>query len=199
MRQLRAAILVPVFACAVSVGNARGAIISVGGDECGTDPLLGLTFTLPPPLVSCSSSPDPVQGIAGAVSPAGTTGTLYGSDILSVDFLVTPTNLSFLPSLTVGESSALTMIQLIPGGFRLFNPSGPGICPDGPSTCPVDVLITLTGLAPEDFGTSFTVSAVNTTQRVPEPATIALVATGLAAVFARKRRSRRSSGGKLRL
>ena len=75
------------------------------------------------------------------------------------------------------------MIQLIPGGFRLFNPSGPGICPDGPSTCPVDVLITITDLAPEDSGTSFTVAAVNTTQRVPEPATIALVSTGLAAVI----------------
>lgn len=196
MRQLRRAMLIPVFACAMSVGNARAAVISVSGDECGTDPLLGLTFSLPLPLVSCSSSPDPVQGMAGLVSEAGTAGTLYGSDILSVDFLVAPTNPSFLDFLEVGEESALTMIELIPGGFRLFNPSGPGICPDGPSTCPVDVLITITDLAPEDLGTSFTVAAVND---VPEPATIALVSAGLAAVIARRGRSRRSRGRGLRL
>jgi len=196
MRQLRRAMIIPVFECAMSVGNARAAVISVSGDECGTDPLLGLTFSLPLPLVNCSSSPDPVQGMAGLVSPAGTPGTLYGSDILSVDFLVTPTNPSFLASLEVGEESALTMIELIPGGFRLFNPSGPGICPDGPSTCPVDVLITITDLAPEDLGTSFTVAAVN---GVPEPATIALVSAGLAAVIARRGRSRRSRGRGLRL
>ena len=198
MRQLRLAMLVPVFACAMSVGNARAAIISVSGDECGTDPLLGLTFSLPLPLVSCSSSPDPIQGTAGFVSPAGAPGTLYGSDILSVDFLVTPANPSFFDSLEVGEESALTMIELIPGGFRLFNPSGPGICPDGPSTCPVDVLITITDVDPEDLGTAFMVAAVNDT-RVPEPVTIALVSTGLAAVIARRGRSRRSGGRRLRL
>lgn len=199
MRQLRVAMLVPVFACAMSVGNARGAVISVSGDECGTPPLLGLTFTLPTALENCSSSPDPIQGIAGSVSPEDDgPGTVYGDDILSIDFLVTTTNPLFFQSLRVGDGSALTTIELIPGGFRLFNEFGPGICPDGPSTCPVDVLITLADLAPEDLGTSITVTAVNTTQ-VPEPAAVAFVATGLAAVVARRRRSRWPGGRQPRL
>lgn len=197
MRQLRVAMLVPVFACAMSVGNARGAVISVSGDECGTPPLLGLTFTLPTAFENCSSSPTPIQGIAGSVSDDDP-GTVYGDDILSIDFLVTTTNPLFFQSLRVGDGSALTMIELIPGGFRLFNESGPGICPDGPSTCPVDVLITLGDLAPEDLGTSIRVTAVNTTQ-VPEPAAVAFIATGLAGVVARRRRSRRPGGRQPRL
>ena len=194
MRQLRFALLVPVIVCAASVGNARAATMGLESDNCGTPPLLGLTIRFPTSLVSCGASTlDATSGGIGSVFDMDTSTPLYGNEITSITLLLSVAPLTPV-TLTPNTTSIFNSIVASPDGTSLFI-SGPGflVCTDGPSVCPnIDLVIgALSGFAE---GTTITVTAVNgAATAVPEPATLALVSSGLAAVLARRRSRLRSS------
>jgi hypothetical protein len=201
MRRIAFALVVVL---AVSSRLAAAAAISVAGADCGTDPLLGLTFTTAtgtnlPLVVNGSGVACPSGGIGlGAIvgeSGSGQSAPLYGVDITSIQFEVSDP--SQLANLEILRGSALDQLTLTTSGFLLTGNVGIQIfCNifdvEGlPGTCsPVDALITFSGFEP---GTTFTVSAVNGIPAVPEPATLSLFGTGLAAALVRRRRGRFSA------
>ena len=207
MRRIVLALLVAV------VGSARfasGAAISVAGAECGTPPLGTLSFTTQTgsnlSIVTTENGtlacPDVPTG--GSLGDFGfgsllsdTTGApLYGTSLTSLDLTISGvTDVSLLdPASFPNVPFAFTNIQFLGGNtFRLSG--GPGIqiscftsdiLTDGQRCTPDDALILFNGFA---TGTTFTVAAVNP---VPEPATSALLLSGLGAALVRRVRRRRT-------
>ncbi|HYT76608.1 MAG TPA: PEP-CTERM sorting domain-containing protein [Vicinamibacterales bacterium] len=167
---------------------ASAAAISVAGADCGTDQLLGLTFTVP--TAGTAACPD--VAIGGIVGTDGS--PLYGLAITSVEFTIS--DLSQLDGLFVLEGSALGTgeggLTFTPTGFILSG--SPGIVigcvivadGGGISCSPKDAVITLRGFT---SGTQFTVTGVNGIT-VPEPATMTLLLMGAGAAAFRRRRIR---------
>jgi len=196
----RVVLFAMVFAVVASARLATAAAISVAGAECGSDPLLGLSFTTTtgtnlPLLVNASgvACPENNIGIGAIVNDSGSA-PLYGTTITSLDLMIAAD--VPLSSLETLRGSVFT--DITPLGNDLFRLSGgPGIqitCLLGPPTTdtrlpicsPKDALITFSGF-PEN--TTFTVTAVNP---VPEPASTALMVAGVSAMLVRRRaRSRR--------
>ncbi|HTL44425.1 MAG TPA: PEP-CTERM sorting domain-containing protein [Vicinamibacterales bacterium] len=188
MRRIVLALLVAV------VGSARfasGAAISVAGAECGTGDLLGLQFTtLTGSNVTSNACPDNNLGVGRIVDSTGST-PLYGSSITSIDLAI-----SSVPTDGIDILQGSAFSDILPLGnnvFRLFGGTGIQITCGSPiSTAdfivcsPKDAVITFSGFAPN---TAFDVTAVNP---VPEPATSALLLSGLGAALVRRVRRRRT-------
>src|SRR5215216_5997077 len=86
MRRLSILLLLPLLLVSRSAFAAR---ISLAGSDCGTDPLLGLTFTattVAGGVTGTTACPD--VAIGAIVDPTGTT-PLYGTSITSVGFSIT--------------------------------------------------------------------------------------------------------------
>jgi hypothetical protein len=181
MRRVMFALL---FAVVASARFASAAAISVAGAECGTPPLLGLTFTID--TIGTTSCP----GAIGSILDLPSGDTPYGDPITSIDFTVTGGSIS---NLTVAENSALSTLTFTNLGFELSSDVG---IPVGCSFtndvrfCITDVLITFPNTEGLTSGTTFKVTAVNGITAVPEPATSALLLTGLSAAFVRRRARR---------
>jgi hypothetical protein len=186
MRHFRTAVLIPIFTCAVAVNQAHALQIEFAGDECGSPDLLGLTLVVGGPfgqtIEGCESSFGP--GGFGAVSD-GTT-PFYGEFIESIELEIgglTPADV-----VTAGDSSsnALDLIEdLGDGRFRLFT-DGPGLDVCSLDGCIGDAVLSFAEL-PDDREFMIKVVAVND-QAIPEPATVAVTALGLAATAFRRRR-----------
>jgi len=196
MRRIVFALLIAV------VGSARfasAAAISVAGAECGTPPLLGLSFTAGSTgsnltlidtntgTVACPTNTDLGSLGFGAIVDDKTATTLYGPDITSVDLKIT----GLTPNTTIDllNGFAFDTIEFLGNDtYRLSGGTGIHIqCSELRVFCaPKDALI-LFDEFPE--GTSFEVTAVNP---VPEPATGALILTGLSAALVRRRRRKLS-------
>jgi len=197
---IRRVVLAAVF-LAAACRVASAAAISVAGADCGTDPLLGLTFTTATgtnlPLVVNGSVACPAGGLGlGAIvgePGSGNSGPLYGPAITSIEFDVSDP--AQLGNLEILRGSLLDHITLTSTGFLLTGDPGiqigcgfpTDIEGGGSVVCsPTDALITFSGF---EANTTFTVAAVNgIPAAVPEPATLTLLATGLAAVAIRRRR-----------
>jgi hypothetical protein len=194
MRRLALLLLLPLLLVSRSAYAAR---ISLAGADCGTDPLLGLSFTVDTVsggvqgTVAC-----PEVAIGGIVDSSGFT-PLYGSSITSVGFTISnPGQITESNPLVVDDGSAIAANQIftsVEEGFLLSGGSvdiGCGIIvgDDTPFPCsPRDLTIFISGFEP---GTTFTVTSVNgISVPVPEPASISLLLAGLAAGALRRRRS----------
>jgi hypothetical protein len=190
-----------LFAVVASARFASAAAISVAGADCGSDPLLGLTFVsatgsnLSSLVLNTSGSLCPSDNLGfGAIVNTSDSAPLYGPSITSLDLMITNPDVS-ITDLTSLQGSAFTEITPIGNDtFRLSGGDGIQVsCLSSvrtenfsqPVCSPVDALITFDGFAKN---TTFAVTAVNP---VPEPATGALVLTGLGAVFLLGRRARR--------
>lgn len=182
---------------------AEAATISFASGNCGTPPLLGLTFTVQVSgLPSGGTVACPGAAVGSLVTGLGT--PLYGSSITSIGFTITNPGqitasnplLVTLPGTpapygtyqTFGVGSSFTNVT---GGFVITAPPGSPIpvgCTvsgDGTFCFPPDLEIFVSGFA---VGTTFTVTSVNGSA-VPEPATLTLLGLGLAAAAVRRRRS----------
>jgi hypothetical protein len=203
MRRVALAVIVLV---AASCRLASAAAISVAGADCGTDPLLGLTFTtatgtnLPLVLngsgVACPSGGIGLGAIIGEPG-SGDAGPLYGLAITSIEFEVSDP--AQLDGLEILKGSALDHLTLTRTGFVLTGDPGIEIgctilfdVEGAPIVCsPKDALITFSGFEPD---TTFSVAAVNGIAAVPEPASLTLLGIGTAAAAAiRRRRQTRSA------
>lgn len=197
MRRIAFALL---FAVVATARFASAAAISVAGADCGSDPLLGLTFTTVTgtnlPLVLNSSGvacPEGNLGV-GAIVNTSDSAPLYGPTITSLDLMITNPDFA-ITDLEMLKGSVFT--DITPIGDDTFRFSGgagipitcfsrlPGADVELAECSPMDALITFEGF-PED--TTFAVTAVNP---VPEPATGALLLSGISAALVR-RRSRRT-------
>jgi hypothetical protein len=190
MRRIVVALVTAVLA---SARFASGAAISVAGAECGSPPLLGLTVTVPASGTNITGSACPDGSFGAIFGGTGTgDGALYGSPVQTVDFSFTGDVNQLLANFEFIPGSAFDTVTQTRTGFRL---SGTGILaclpsPESDSHCFTDALVTF-----RDFpsGTSLQVTAVNGITAVPEPATSALLVSGLgAALIRRRRRGRRS-------
>jgi hypothetical protein len=174
--------------------TAEAASISIAGADCGTPPLLGLTFIVPlsgeSTGVACPDSPI----LGSLVNPDGT--PAYGPEVTSVEFSISnPDQITDDNPLIVDLTSALGAGFTFSNVDRGFILAGkPGIvvgCPVGDfdvaPACVDDAVITFSGFEP---GTTVVVEAVNGIAAVPEPATLVLTLGGLA-VLRTRRRSRR--------
>jgi hypothetical protein len=173
---------------------AQAAAISVAGADCGTDPLLGLTFTT---LTGSSGALDsagcPTLGF-GLGSIAGSEGSLYGPVVNSIEFRISDPGQVLASGLTVSGgaigSGPTGVIEYTETGFRLsggFGIYAPCTFIGGTSDGPCgfkDALITFSGF---EAGTVFTVAAVNGIAAVPEPGTLGLLLAGLGAAVAGRR------------
>jgi hypothetical protein len=181
-------------------GNAYAATISVASADCGTPVLLGLTFvTTTGSNIGTGSAGCPEVGIGAIIDPGGSGGgggsPLYGLNITSIGFLIIDPS-GHPPSIVVDLDSALGAGMTIPepgGGFLLTDPKGISIVCRGdfdaaPLCFPHDAVIFFSGFTP---GTEFRVTLVNGVAAVPEPATLSLLAGGLAAAAWRRRRRSR--------
>ena len=183
---------------------ASAAAISVAGADCGTDPLLGLSFTTttgtnlplifnPTTGVACPANNIGLGAIVGNTNSGP--GGLYGPAVTSIAIDISnPEQLD--GHLGVLEGSSLDLVTFTSTGFILTGTPGIEIgcgsltrseLSDSIVCSPRDALITFTGFAP---GTTFSVSAVNDISAVPEPATLTLLASGLAAAAVRRRAKR---------
>jgi hypothetical protein len=192
MRRIAILLLLPLLLVSRSAYAAR---ISLAGADCGTDPLLGLSFTVNTPAggvqgtVAC-----PEVAIGAIVDPTGFT-PLYGSSITSVGFSITnPEQINSDNPLVVDDGSSIganTTFESAEGGFLLTGGSvdincGSSFTYDTAPPCsPRDLTIFIEGF---EQGTTFRVTSVNGIS-VPEPATMSLLLAGLAAGALRRRRS----------
>ena len=178
---------------------AQAAAISVAGADCGTDPLLGLTFTTltgasAPLIAGC---PTGGFGLGSIVNGSG--GSLYGPVVNSIEFSISdraqftdnPLTVLYTSAIGAGEGGLLEYTETgfrLSGGPGIFAPcTFAGVTYDGPCGHR-DALVTFSGFT---AGTEFTVVAVNGISAVPEPGTLGLLLTGLgAAVVGRRRRGR---------
>jgi hypothetical protein len=191
MRRIVFAVLIAV------VGSARfasAAAISVAGAECGTPPLLGLSFTagstgtnLTLIDTSTGSVACPTTDLGsfgfGAIVDEDTDTPLYGPNITSLDVMIT--GLTSDTTLEILNGFAFDTIDSLGNNlYRLSGGTGIHIqCSTIRVFCaPDDALILFDGFRD---GASFMVTAVNP---VPEPATGALILTGLSAALVRRRR-----------
>ncbi len=186
-----------VFALLVAVvGSARfasGAAISVAGAECGSPPLLGLTLTVPitGSNITGEACPDGSFGAIFGNTGSGDSGPLYGSPVQTIDFSFTGDVSQLLANFEFLSGSAFDTVVPTETGFRL---SGGGIfaCIPTPAVdlnCFTDAVVTFRGFP---AGTSLQVTAVNgITAPVPEPATAALILSGVSAALIRRGRGRR--------
>lgn len=84
MRRLAFALVLPLIA--FGAVRAEAARISFAGADCGSDPLLGLTFTSPIPIAGGSVACD---GFAfGSILDPGTGLPIYGPEIFSIGFTI---------------------------------------------------------------------------------------------------------------
>jgi hypothetical protein len=174
---------------------AQAAAISVAGADCGTDPLLGLTFTAP--LSGSSGALDgagcPTGGFGLGSIVDGSGAGLYGPVVNSIQFSISDPGQVLSSGLSVFGAIGTDPggVEFTETGFRLSG--GPGIyatCTfiggrtfDGPCGYK-DALITFSGF---EAGTQFTVVAVNGISTVPEPGTLGLLLTGLGGTVASRR------------
>ncbi|HTI39679.1 MAG TPA: PEP-CTERM sorting domain-containing protein [Vicinamibacterales bacterium] len=185
MRRVAVALL---FAMLATVRFAHAAAISVAGAECGSPPLLGLQIIVPATGSNLGTAcPDNSFGSIFGDTGGGETGPLYGSPLLTIDFTVS--DLSALANLEILQGSAFDKLVTTPTGFEL---QGGGILACAPSKDPAtdcfpDAVVTFSDFNP---GTVLRVTAVNGVA-VPEPATTALILSGMTAAFVRRRARRR--------
>jgi hypothetical protein len=183
---MRRVVVALLFAVVASTRFASAAAISVAGAECGSDPLLGLTFTIATTgNTSCPGAFGSILDSSG--DPA------YGDPITSIDFTIVNGTLN-PDDLTVGENSALPDLTFTDSGFQLSGgeiPVGCFFTTTDVGFCITDVLITFPNTEGLTSDTIFKVTAVNGITAVPEPATGALLLAGLSAAFVRRRARRR--------
>ena len=180
---MRRVVIALLFAVVASARFAGAAAISVAGAECGSPPLLGLEFSID--TTGSTSCP----GAFGSILDLSSGDTPYGNPITSIDFTVTGGSIG---NLTVDPHSALPVLTFTNFGFELSG--GNGItagCSRDPIFCITDVLITFPITEGLTSDTIFKVTAVNGVTTVPEPATAALILSGLGAAFLRRRAGRR--------
>lgn len=197
MRRVAFAVLFALVACA---RFASAAAISVAGADCGSDPLLGLTFTTQtgtnlPLVVNSSGAACPTDNIGvGAIVNTSDSAPLYGPTITSLDLTITNpdvaiTNLEMLRGSAFADITAIgnDTFRLSGGtGIQVTCVSQPGIDLRGSVCSPRDALITFDAFP---TNTTFSVTAVNP---VPEPATGALMLIGLSGIVVLGRRARRA-------
>jgi hypothetical protein len=186
---MRRVVLALVAAVLASARFASGAAISVAGADCGSPPLLGLTMIVPDTGTNITGTACP-DGSFGAIfgNTGDGSGPLYGSPVQTIDFSFSG-DLSQLGTLEVIPGSAFDTIEPTETGFRL---SGSGIpaCLSislADVSCFTDAVVTFRGFP---GGTTLAVTGVNGIS-VPEPATGALILSGVGAVVMRRRNRRR--------
>ncbi len=184
---------------------AQAASISLAGADCGTDPLLGLTFTtLTGTSAALNSAGCPTGGFGLGSIVNGSGGSLYGPVVNSIEFSISdraqftdnPLTVLYTSAIGAGEGGLLVYTETgfrLSGGPGIFAPcTFVGVTYDGPCGYR-DALITFSGFA---AGTEFTVVAVNGISAVPEPGTLGLLLTGVgAAIVSRRRRGRSRQAG----
>lgn len=181
MRRVMVAFL---FSVVAGARLASAAAISVAGAECGSPPLLGLEFS----ITTTGSTSCP--GAFGSILDLSSDAMPYGNPITSIDFTVTGGSIS---NLTVDPHSALPVLTPTGVGFQLSGDTGitAGCFGTTDILCTTDVLITFPNTEGLTADTVFKVTAVNGITTVPEPATSALLLSGLGAAFVRRRVGRR--------
>jgi hypothetical protein len=198
---MRRIVLAVIVLLAAGCRLASAAAISVAGADCGTDPLLGLSFktltgTNLPLTGSGAACPADGMGLGAIIGEPGSgeSGPLYGPAITSIEFDISNPLELRKAGLDILEGSELTHVSWTNTGFILTGDPGITIgCTSldieiGRFCSPSDALITFSGFAPN---TTFTVAAVNGIPApVPEPATLSLLAVGAAAAAAIRRRRR---------
>lgn len=188
MRRVVVALLLAVVGCA---RFASAAAISVAGADCGSPPLLGLSLTVPVTGTNIDGTACPANSFGSIFGNTGSgdTGPLYGSPIESIGFSISDT--SQLIGLEIIKGSAFDSLQITNTGFVLFGGAGIPACAPSLTVdvlCFQDAVVTFRGFT---AGTTLQVTAVNGITAVPEPATDALLLTGLGAAAVRRRARRR--------
>jgi len=184
MRRIVLALLVAV------VGSARfasGAAISVAGAECGTDQLLGLPFSA---TGNAGTTLCPDVAVGSVLDSSGQ--PLYGNPITSIQFTLVSGSVD---TLTTDPNSELPDLTRTGSTFLLSGRNGIQVgcllTTGDFQTCINDVVIRFTNTIGLSDDAAFKVTAVNDSV-VPEPATGALLLSGLGAALVRRVRRRRT-------
>ena len=204
MRRVSLACLLPLLLFVTS--TAEAARISFATKDCGTPPLLGLTFAVD--ANGQSTLLNPADACPGEVAiPGDLVGDdgvpFYGPSIASLDLTISSLQGLDVADFEVGDFFGVSSLDFTFG----FTPatSGGGVlsvlfttpiaipCTIGPVAAQcrnLDLLIFIDGDDgnPLDAGSLVSVTAVNETS-VPEPSTLALLGIGAAAAARRRRTS----------